>query len=70
MCLFTAVCVHLDGLNAEHKFTNSSMGHHNWPHVTSLIVNRQENALIGWIHADKLCESVVSLNRENECSLF
>ncbi len=30
-CVFTTVCVHLGGLNAEHKFP--SMGHHTWPHV-------------------------------------
>ncbi len=42
--LLTAVCVHLDGLNIEHKFKlwdtmkngkHHSMEHHTWPHITS-----------------------------------
>ncbi len=48
------VRAYLDGLNVDHKFR-----------VGLLIVNRQENALTGWIHADKLCESVVSLKGES-----
>ncbi len=35
VCVHCCVCAHLDGLNAEHKFP--SMGHHTWPHVTSLL---------------------------------
>ncbi len=33
VCVFTTVCVHLDGLNLAQI---QSMGHHAWPHVTSL----------------------------------
>ncbi len=42
-CVLTAVCVHLDGLNTEHKFQvwDTILGHTSFPSFLSLCINLQ-----------------------------
>ncbi len=51
VCVFTTVCVHFGWVNCRAQIP--SMGHHTWPHVTSLHVTSKLTAMLlgccGWL---------------------